>query len=168
MDVKHAIDTLARGARAVEVLISEMSEEQARWKPTEKDWSVLEVVNHLADEEVLDFRMRLELLLDSPDVAWPPIDPATWVRDRGYNERDLLMSLERFLGVRRQSIRWLENLGSADWENCCEHPSLGQIKAGDLLTAWVTHDLKHVEQLSRLHKDYLVQEKSDYSAKYAG
>ena len=52
---------------------------QAMWKPAEDEWSILEVVNHLAEEETDDFRVRLGQLLEDPRKAWPPIDPETSV-----------------------------------------------------------------------------------------
>ena len=63
-------------------LVSGLSLEQARWKPSLDKWSILEVVNHLYDEEREDFRQRLSLVLADPMQPWPPIDPRTWVTSR--------------------------------------------------------------------------------------
>ena len=37
-------------------LYQSVSNEQARWKPGKDRWSILEVINHLFDEEREDFR----------------------------------------------------------------------------------------------------------------
>ena len=75
-------------------LFQSVSDEQARWKPDEGRWSILEVINHLYDEEREDFRKRLELVLKNPEEQWPPIDPEGWVVQRKYNQRNLSITKE--------------------------------------------------------------------------
>lgn len=72
-------------------------------------WSILEVINHLHDEEREDFRQRLDLVLANPEQTWPRIDPQTWVTSRGYNERDLSSSLNNFFTERENSLSWLNS-----------------------------------------------------------
>ncbi len=75
MDISIASNQLKAQGEAILQLAEGLSLEQARWKPDEKSWSVLEVLNHLVDEEVLDFRRHLDHLLHTPDAPWPEIDP---------------------------------------------------------------------------------------------
>jgi hypothetical protein len=42
---------MAQDAERIRGLVGDVSDEQARWKPGPDQWSVLEVVNHLYDEE---------------------------------------------------------------------------------------------------------------------
>lgn len=149
-------------------LIEGVGNAQARWKPTPHEWSILEVVGHLADEEVLDFRTRLDLTLHRPEEAWQPIDPPRWAVERGYNEGSLEETFQRFADERTRSLAWLEALDEPDWDRRHVHPRLGEISAGDLLTSWVGHDLIHMRQINRLHRQYLVEVQSPYSADYAG
>ena len=88
---------MADNARRIRNLIEGVSVEQARWKPEPDAWSILEVINHLRDEEKEDFRVRLDIVLHRPDQPWPPIDPQGWVTERQYNQRELEQSLEDFL-----------------------------------------------------------------------
>lgn len=168
MLLKWITDRLRANAEVFRALVAGVEAEQARWRPEPEQWSILEVVNHLADEEVEDFRTRLEVTLRGEGAPWPPIDPQRWVGERGYNERELSESLERFLSRREESIGWLGSLPAADWSLAYEHPSFGEITAGDLLTSWVAHDHIHVRQLNRLHRQFLVARVSEYSPAYAG
>jgi hypothetical protein len=68
-------DQEKRNGVVFKYLFKNISEEQARWKPGADRWSILEVINHLYDEEREDFRKRLALVLDNPDEPWPAIDP---------------------------------------------------------------------------------------------
>ena len=154
-------------ADAISVLATGVEDGQARWKPEPNQWSILEVVNHLADREVEDFRARLDFTLNRPYEPWPPIDPEEWLEERSYNSRSLDKSLDRFLTRRRESLAFLEDLESPDWTLAYEHPRLGAITAGDLITSWVAHDYRYIGQLNRLHREFLVSEVSSHSTRYA-
>lgn len=168
MDIAPYIRRLRANVTVFQGLVGGVTRQQARWKPTPDQWSILEVVAHLADEEVLDFRTRLDLTLHRPEEAWRPIDPPRWAVDRRYNEGILEDTFQRFTNERARSVAWLEGLGGADWDRRHAHPRLGDIRAGDLLTSWVGHDLIHIRQINRLHRQYLVEVQSPYSAEYAG
>jgi hypothetical protein len=148
-------------------LVCGLEENQASWRPEEGKWSILEVINHLYDEERDDFRKRLDLTLHQPDTAWPPIDPEAWAKERKYNERDFDPSLENLLAERRKSIAWLKELRSPDWEAAYEHPAFGKILAGDLLCAWLAHDYFHARQMSNLLLEYTRILSEPYSTRYA-
>ena len=94
MRVHDIIERLRANADVFDALTRGVSEEQARWRPASDKWSILEVVNHLADEEVEDFRHRIDLALHRPGEPWPPIDPEVWARERQYNSRELGQSVE--------------------------------------------------------------------------
>ncbi|HTF88116.1 MAG TPA: DinB family protein [Planctomycetota bacterium] len=165
-----AIDRLERGPVLVTALAERFPDEQMRWKPAPEQWSLLEVLNHLADEEVSDFRDRIERTLRDPAEAWPSIDPQTWAKDRGYNERDPAESLQRCLAERRASIGWLRGLKGAKWGNEYMHPKAGAISARMLLANWIAHDLLHARQMLRLHHAWLgaqaAPDKLDYAGKW--
>lgn len=159
---------LARNAETIRHLIDGIDEPQARWKPTATDWSILEVINHLYDEEREDFRARVASTLYQPHTAWPPIDPAGWVAERGYNQRDPAESLQNFLREREHSVTWLAELSAPAWDSAKVHPAGFSLKAGDLLAAWLAHDFLHLRQLVELRYAYHAQQASPYSVEYAG
>lgn len=132
-----------------------------------ESWSILEVINHLLDEEREDFRVRINICLFQPAEAWPPIDPPGWAIESRYNERELVQSLENYLEERKASLDWLKNLNVPDWNARYEAP-FGPISAGDLFASWVTHDLLHMRQLVELHQAYLEQLAAPFSLDYAG
>jgi len=167
MDQKLMIEQLSSHARAIAALVQDVSDEQSRWKPDEGSWSILEVVNHLYDEERLDFRLRLDIILHRPTETAPPIDPQGWVTERGYNQRELSESLKNFLTEREASLAWLRSLDSPDWEQRVPTP-WGSISAGDMFTAWVTHDTLHLRQLVELHYAHVVRLGAPYNGEYAG
>ena len=132
---------------------------------------MLEVVNHLADEEVDDFRQRLEFALRGPGAAareWKRIAPVAWVEQKQYRKKEWGESCERFLAERRFSSRWLKGLQSADWQAEDGYPFGTHLRAEEILANWLAHDLLHIRQINRLNWLYLSQVQSSASLEYAG
>ncbi len=167
MNLHACIDQLAANAETIRGLVQGVSAEQASWKPAPEEWSILEVVNHLYDEEREDFRTRLEFTLHQPGQAWPPIDPEGWAIARQYNQRELQASLDGLLIERQTSLAWLQSLEDPDWAAVFRHPSGRVIRAGDLLASWVAHDFLHIRQITDLQRAYLPVAVAPYTTDYA-
>jgi hypothetical protein len=168
MNAPSLIESLKESADAIAVLVASLPDDLARWRPPTGGWSVLEVICHLRDEEAEDFRRRLDLTLHRPEEDWPPIDPERWAKERRYGERSLAPEMEAFLEERRRSLAWLRGLASPDWSRVHSHPRFGSMAAGDLLAAWVAHDLLHLRQLSRLLYERLREVVHPFKVDYAG
>ena len=119
------------------------------WKPSPEDWSILEIVCHLGDEEVDDFRKRVRLTLEQPGEPWPPIDPEAAAVERNYAGQDLAQALKRFLDERQQSLVWLRSLDDPDWDAAYDHPNHGPVPAGEIMASWAAHDVLHLRQISK-------------------
>ncbi|MGA2490976.1 MAG: DinB family protein [Anaerolineales bacterium] len=167
MNMEFFTAQMANHAGTIHSLTLGFSDEQARWKPDPQAWSILEVINHLYDEECEDFRVRLDYILHHPGQSWPPINPTGWVTERAYNQRDLAKSVQAFLEERRKSLAWLKGLGNPDWQASVTAP-FGKFSAGDIFAAWVAHDLLHLRQLVELHWAYMLQKAESYKVNYAG
>ncbi|MFM9958110.1 MAG: DinB family protein [Phycisphaerales bacterium] len=172
LELPAIINRLARSPAALRAAASIFSTGESRWKPTPKDWSVLEIVCHLADEEEEDFAPRLRATLAS--APWTPLDLDNVAERRGYNTRDLAAQLERFEQARSANVAWLRSLAAGnptpDFTIAHQHPKFGPISAGDLLTAWAAHDALHLRQIAkRLHQlACRAAEAAGHSTGYAG
>jgi hypothetical protein len=167
MDITAAQATLAATPGIVEALFDGVDEAGARRRPAPGKWSLLEVLGHLYDEEQEDFRVRLQLTLETPHADWPAIDPEGRVAQRAHNEREPSELLIAFRHERQGSLAWLACVQQADWERAHEHPVLGPLRAGDLLAAWAAHDLLHLQQLMRLRLAALAAQMTPYHLRYA-
>ena len=168
MDLQQHIRSLKRFQTVLPALLNGLSEEQLRWKPESGNWSILEIVCHLADEEVEDFRQRVKLTLESPGSDWPPIDPEGVAVSRKYNQQDFAETLQRFLDERAKSVEWLESLPeNTDWNRSYEHPT-GTLRAGDVLSGWVAHDHLHTRQIAKRLYEMTEQASRPYLTKYGG
>ncbi len=151
---------------AIVNLVRGLTPTQARWKPRLSAWSVLEVLNHLIDEEREDFPARLRAVLADTDERWAPIAPQAWVKQRRYNQRGLDESIAAFRAERDASLAWLRALPPrTPWRR---RYRFGKLTAGDLLVAWTAHDVLHLRQLAELRYGLIAGAGKPFSPAYAG
>ncbi len=163
------IDRLERFAEALPGVAACVNDADARWKLPSGNWSILEIVRHLIDEEREDFRARLRLTLEGAP-EWPKIDPVAWAGSRRYNEQDLGASIGEFVRERTASIAWLRGLGEPgpiDWNKAYRHPS-GDMTAGALLGSWAAHDALHLRQIAKRLHELAARDGEPHPTGYAG
>ena len=168
MDPNLIIRQLELNGSRIQKLVEGVSPAQAQLKPDLGSWSVLEVINHLYDEEREDFRAHLNFILNNSTGNWTSIDPQGWVTARSYNQREIIQSVNNFMSERKTSIEWLKTLEVSDWNAGVVAPWGELISAGDMLSSWATHDLLHMRQLVELHHIYVLQLSSSCNVEYAG
>ena len=167
MNVDDLTAQMDRNATTIGHIVEGVSDAQAVWKPDPTSWSVLEVVNHLYDEERGDFRARLDVMLHRPEEPLPPFDPKAAFEAGQYNERDLRESWRDFVRERDASLRWLRMLDSPDWDAVYRSPNR-TMTAGNMFASWIAHDLLHLRQLLKLKWLLTVRELTPYEVDYAG
>ncbi|MBS1249318.1 MAG: hypothetical protein MAG431_00894 [Chloroflexi bacterium] len=167
MNFQKILSQMENNAQAIRALVEGFTEQRAKWKPDPDSWSVMEVVNHLLDEEWEDFRARVDLVLHRNNAAWFKNDPEGWVTERDFNQRALAPSLQGFLEAREESLAWLRKLENADWTTTYQAP-FGPIRAGDFLAAWAAHDVLHLRQILKLRWKLLAQDVTPFEMRYAG
>lgn len=138
-----------------------------RARESPKRWSPLEILAHLRDEEIEDFRPRAQAAFDERPIE-KGIAPEAWVLERRYNEMDPGAVFLDFARERADSCRWLSTLAPADLENATEHAKLGRMRAGDFIAAWRTHDLLHARQLATALAILTARRFEGWRVEYAG
>jgi hypothetical protein len=168
MNATRLIDGMERFGAALPAVVAGLDAAACRWRPAAGGWSVLEIVRHLGDEEVEDFRARLRRTLEDPGRAWDPIDPERAAVERRYNDGDFGEAIDRFVTERRDSVAWLRGLGRADWATTHHHPRFGGMRAGDLLVSWAAHDALHLRQIAKRLHQMALDQGAGFDAAYAG
>lgn len=168
MNVEKMIGSLERFGRTIPEVVHGIDAGDARWKPPDGAWSILEIVSHLADEEEFDFRARVGSTLADPNAPWPPIDPEGWAVERRYNDGSLDEAVSRFILLRDESVAWLRSMEEPDWALAYEHPRIGRIRAGDLFAAWIAHDTLHLRQIAKRMYQLANRDAGEFDVQYAG
>ncbi|HYK00740.1 MAG TPA: cupin domain-containing protein [Thermoanaerobaculia bacterium] len=116
----------------------------------EGGWSILDVVAHLGDVELLTaWRMRLMLAEDEPQL--PRFSQEQWLA-RLHAGETLAERLEVFWSLRRQNVRLIRSLSDAELQRHALHPRLGRITVAELLESLREHQERHLDQLERIKR----------------
>jgi hypothetical protein len=163
--VRDVVHQLAANAEAIRVLVQAVSDDQAGWQPDPETWSVTKIVEHLYNEERIDFRQHLQEMLHDPPQPWGAFQDA-YLPVASCRE-----ALDRFLTEREASIAWLESLESPDWETESRARFVDEtitLRAGDVLVSWLDHDFSHLRQVIALLHSWHERAAAPYSTQYAG
>src|SRR6266542_5656463 len=113
MEFNTLYQELVHSTEMIRTLLAGVTQAEARVKPNDESWSVLEVICHLYDEEREDFREHLDFILHRQNEEWHIIDPQGWVTERKYNGQDFNDAQKKFFTERKQSLECLSGLSDS-------------------------------------------------------
>lgn len=142
------IALLERTPRTLETLLGDLPSSWLGEPDAAGGWTAREVVGHLITGELDNWIPRAETLLEhGTGRAFAAFDRFAHVeRDADSGLPELL---ERFTALRAANLARLRELvrSDADLERVGRHPEFGEVRLGQLLSAWAVHDLDHVQQV---------------------
>ena len=142
LDLLEATPAILRG------LLSEISDEDARWKPAPDRFSIAEVLAHLAHSEGHCYRARVDRFLAEEMPEFEPDDAQMHLEL--YRNRDPEEELERFERDRTANVERLRGLPAEAGSRKARHLTAGEITLSEMLHEWALHDLGHVRQIAEL------------------
>jgi uncharacterized damage-inducible protein DinB len=146
---RDPLDVLREGPAAFRQAVAGLSPAQLTTPERAGKWSVLQVVQHLADSElVVGFRVRMVLTHDRPML--PGYDQDLWAERLRYQESDLETALGDFATLRRGNLRLLERATPADRQRVMNHSERGEESLDHLIHMFAGHDLVHRRQIARI------------------
>ncbi len=112
-------------------------------------WSVIEVIQHLADAElVIGFRTRMALTEDQPELQG--YDQDGWARRLGYVEVPLDLALGQLRGLRAANLRLWRTLTPEQRQRTGLHSERGPESVDLMIRMMAAHDLVHRRQIDRI------------------
>lgn len=114
MKIDSIISGLEKNKMVFQALFDLENHELILFKKKPNSWCYLEIVCHLIDEEVEDFRARVKHSLHSIEQPLKSISPKTWPLERNYLDQDFKQKVSQFLEEREVSTNWLRSLNHED------------------------------------------------------
>lgn len=112
-------------------------------------WSVIEVIQHLADSDlVAGFRTRMVLSEDRPPLQG--YDQDRWASEFHYRDIALDQALDQLRGLRAANLHLWKSLSPAQLERVGMHSERGPESTGHILRLMAGHDLVHRRQIDRI------------------
>ena len=142
------IEMLAATPGILRGLMSEISDEDARWNPAAGRFSIAEVLAHLSHSEGHCYRLRLDRFLAEERPELEP-DEASFYLDL-YRNADPEEAFDHFEDQRIINVAVLRSLTDDAGKRVALHRAAGEITLVNMLHEWTLHDLGHVRQVAEL------------------
>jgi hypothetical protein len=142
LDLLEATPAILRG------LMSEISDEDFRWKPAPDRFSIAEVLAHLSHSERHCYRARVDKFLSEEMPELEPDDAQMHLEL--YKNADPEEDFGHFEDQRETNIELLRGLPAVTGARKARHLAAGEITLSQMLHEWALHDLGHVRQIAEL------------------
>ena len=147
-DGLRCLDLLEATPGVLRGLMTELTEEDARWKPAPSRFSVAEVLAHLSHSEGACYRMRLDRFMSETRPEFEPDDAQMYLEL--YRDADPEEAFDHFEEQREHNLEFLRSLPAAAGDRIDLHKEYGEITLSQMLNEWALHDLGHIRQIAEL------------------
>lgn len=151
MKLDDATALLARTPGVLSELLRGLPQNWLDSREDPETFSPIDVLGHLIYGEQVDWIPRMRIILEHGEDR--PFDPFDRVGFRdlieGKRVEELLKTFETLRNHSLQAMSAL-NLQPAMLHRTGTHPAFGLVTLGQLIAAWVVHDLGHLAQIERV------------------
>ncbi|WP_129728946.1 DinB family protein [Ectobacillus funiculus] len=126
-----------------------LTEEQLLFKPSEKSWSIREIIIHVSDAELVHIhRMKAVLSEDNPILT--AFDQDLWTTRLNSQYVDHQLYLQLFKSMRESFLPILHHLTEQDYLRIGTHNQAGQLTFKEILEHSIEHVDTHIRQIRRI------------------
>jgi hypothetical protein len=140
----------------LKTVLASIPDEYLTARPRPAEWSIAQVVHHLADAHMNAYvRFKLVLVEDYP--TFKPYEQVDWAETPeavGSNVQDSVSILQ---GLHNRWTMLMDSLTPEQWERKGLHPDLGEISLEGLLEGYERHGRNHLEQIDQTFKAAVIQ-----------
>lgn len=128
---------------------SRLSDSELRRREAPGKWSVMEVIRHLADTELV-YRYRMRMTVAQPGSPIPAYDQDRWAEGLRYKEADLEQAIRELEELRSANLAWLRDLTDEELHRVGLHEERGPESVHRIVQLLAAHDLVHRRQIERI------------------
>lgn len=134
---------------ALRAAVEGLSDAQMRRPEAPGKWSILGVLQHLADSELVwAWRLRLVVAEERPTLTG--YDQDRWAERLAYRDADPTEALRLIEVLRAANLRLLRSLSPADLARVGIHAERGEESVEHMIALYAGHDLVHRRQIARI------------------
>ena len=146
------IELYGEGFSMLVEVLKDIPREVWEFKPTPTEWSIHEVILHLADSES-NAALRARMLIVEPGGTLMAYDQNAWAVTLKYPEQDLEDALEVVRLVRKTTYELLKKQPDEIFEHIVMHPEYSEPYTFDnWLKIYSAHIPGHIEQIMNNYK----------------
>jgi uncharacterized damage-inducible protein DinB len=114
-------------------------------------WSIVQVLQHLADSELVwGYRLRMVLAHERPPITG--YDQDLWATRLRYDEADPQLAIADFGVLRQANLRLLSHASASDLARAGVHAERGEETVAHMIRLYAGHDLLHLGQIERIRR----------------
>jgi hypothetical protein len=149
-EFKSHLEVAERSPERIAATLIGLSKDVLNYKPAPDKWSMLEILAHLADTEIV-YGYRIRQIIADKEPTLAPIDQDAWARHLGYNEVQVPEMIALYSLTRRANLRVLRRVRPEELEKSGFHPEYNrQVKLSELVERMAAHGSSHLQQIERL------------------
>lgn len=143
------LERFADGAERLVAAVADVPAAAWHVRPSADDWSLGELLAHLADSEILAAE-RFRRIVADPDATIHPLAQVDWAACLRYEARDPHLALATFRALRADNAALLRLLPPDAWERAGRHVALGPTTLREQVQAFADHTDEHLAQIAAL------------------
>ena len=137
----------------LERAVAGLSAAQMRRRPARGKWSIVEILGHLNDTEVV-YGYRWRLSLGEPRSAIAGYDQAAWTDALRHRRGSAKRLLAQIRVMREANLDLVMRAGRAAWKRYGVHSERGNESVRRGLELIAGHDLNHLDQIRAIRRKY--------------
>jgi uncharacterized damage-inducible protein DinB len=146
---RDPIQILSETADALRQALADKSDEEIRRPEQPGKWSAIEVVQHLADSDLVwAYRMHQVAAEERPRLTG--YDQDLWATQLDYRSMDADHALTQFEAMRSINLLFLGRLPAEAFQRVGVHTERGDESLDHMVRLYAGHDLVHLRQLDRI------------------
>lgn len=152
MNRSEMLQLYADGYKMLKQALSEFPSESLHYKPSPEEWSIHEIVIHIADSEANSY-IRCRKLIAENGSAVSTYNQDTWALELDYAGQKTKNALKLFKYLRKATTSLLNEVPELTWNtHAIVHPEYGSITLDDWLRTYSNHIPLHIRQMKRTFK----------------
>jgi hypothetical protein len=141
------IELYGRGAELLKAALAQVPAEAMQFKPDPKEWSVHEIIVHIADSES-NAALRARKLIVEPGGTFMGYDQDEWAISLKYHEHSMEDALETTRFVRKTTYELLKRQPDEVFTHTCKHPEYDEPYTFEKwIDIYSAHIPGHIEQI---------------------
>lgn len=159
-EIDEKIEQYGRGFDLLTAALAEVPREAWSYRPAPGEWSVHEIIVHMADSESMS-ALRARKLIVEPGSMLMGYDEAKWADALGYNQQSAEDALEIIRLARQSTYQLLKRQPDKVFTHTVTHPEYPRAPYTfeQWLNIYARHIPDHIEQLKRSYQAWLDSQK---------
>lgn len=129
-----------------EQIVAQYPEPAISHRPGEHNWSIKEILGHLADIQELVVA-RVDKMLAEENPAIELYDEERENRERDHRDDDMGLAKSNFVSTREKLVAALKRAGEAAWKRTGRHPMNPDFTVEFVVNDMLDHEQHHFEQV---------------------